>query len=637
MIKPILVLAVACASLTFGCSEYQQVASNVCGNLVTDPGEQCDGQSDCIAQGSNACRFSCENAAKQCPGTLGCSIDGVCIEPAGKFVSYEAATRYEMPADRIVVGDLDGDRRDDVIGVGESIRVRFGAPSNPLSQSYEKQIRPPTGAAAIAQLDGKGGLDVVFPTADGVFTLVSRGRELESIPYASANALPSDASRSCSVSNGWAMCRAVDLNRDNIVDRVGFFADRDNVEIELGRSTGAALTVVIDTVDIITDITVGDFDGDGFGDIGFATRSSASGADQHVSVVYGAPQPDAFVTKLLATADSVSGIAAADISQPPDGVDDLAVERTVLNTTGVAVYLGDSARDLSAPFALKAPQGLRTGLDTPYALVAGEFVGGANSGVDVMAYARNSAQPDQSFFWWLRGLGGAQLTVGATDTVEKSNISFLDETWQVGDLVTDSSAMANGPDEVIGLSPTTTGCGGPALTVAVPSARFTPTDLLRKTCLQVDGSGWRPAAIGLLRGNAPRAVSVALRGVSWWVGQASRLDEATMTKRLDGATTALPSGCRTPRLWQQTPDAATSLSWSCDGATETRIVAAQFAPKGSTLTAPAQTIATVPLGSDHVTGDFNGDGLTDIAIRNGRELTVLLQCSTDMVGSTPGC
>jgi hypothetical protein len=623
------------AAVASGCGDFAVVADGVCGNLVTDPGEQCDGQDSCFGagEGEAACRFRCEIGVTQCPGALGCSVEGVCVASAGKFVDYASATRYEMPADNIVVGDLDGDHRDDVIGVGDSIRVRFGSAASPLAASYEKQIRPPTGPATIGQIDGDGGLDVVFPTAEGVFTLVSRGRELESVPYSSANQLPLDTTRNC-VRSGWEMCKTIDLNRDGILDLVGFRKDLDNIEIELGRANGSPLALVIDTVDILTDIAVGDFDGDGFGDIAFAARASISGAKQNVSVVYGAPQPDGFVTAQLASADNIAGIAAADLSQPPDGIDDLAVSRTVRSTAGVAVYLGDSARDLSAPFSLN---GGRASLDVPYALVVGEFVGGAGSGTDVMAYALNPAEPSQSFFWWLRGLGDAQLAVGATDSIDKKRLAFLKNMWQVGNVVIDEPKMDNGPDEVIGLSPTAIGCAGPALTVAVPSARYTSSALLRSSCLQVEGTGWAPSKVGLLKGNSPRAVSVAQRGAQWWLGQAARLDDATQTQQLAGTTTMLPVGCRSPQLWTQTPDMGTSVSWSCNDAMATDIVSATFAAQGSTMMTGAQTIATVPLNSEHVIGDFNGDGLTDLAIRKDRELTVLLQCSADMVGSTPGC
>ncbi len=633
--KPSMMLWLSFA-LCVGCGDYNAVATGVCGNLVTEPGEQCDGQADCIADGAFACRLRCEAGVVDCPGALGCSADGACIAPTGAFIDVAAAQRFEMPADSIVVGDVDGDRRDDVIGVGESIRVRFGAVRDPLTTSYEKRIRPPTGPAAIGQIDGVGGLDVVFPTAEGIFTLVSNGRALESIPYTSAATLPSDAARECAATAGWAMCRAIDLNRDGRIDRIGFRTGFDNVEIELGRTNLPPLPFVIDTVDIVTDVTVGDFDGDGFGDLAYATRSATVGGAAGVHVVYGAPQPDAFVASELVTSDEVAGIAATDMSQPADGIDDIAVSKRRGETTGVAVYLGDSARDLSAPFALDGGRGK---LDVPYALVAGEFVGGQNSGVDVMAYARNPAQPGKSFFWWLRGTNDAQLSVGAVDEVDNSKLDFINDAWQVGDLVTDLSVGNNGPDEVIGLSPVAEGCTGPALTVAVPSARFTATALIRSACLAVPGSSWQPTKVGLVRGSSERAISIAQRGTSWWLGQAARLDEATANKTLTGVELELPAGCRAPQIWQQSPNAGTAVSWSCDSATNTQILVARYSTNATGGAKPAEqtVIATVSRGAQHLTGDFNGDGLVDVAVRQGRELTVLLQCSEDMVGTTPGC
>jgi hypothetical protein len=606
-----------------GCGKLADVPVDVCGNLVTEGAEQCDGQLGC----NDTCRFTCERGVTECPGELGCSVEGVCVASTSRFVGYDAAPRFEMPADRIVVGDLDGDLRDDIIGVGESLRVRFGSPGNPLVDALEKRIRPPTGPATIGQLDGRGGLDVVFPTEAGVFTLVSRGRELDAVPYASTAVVPDDSARSCVPSAGWKMCRTADLDRDGRADRVGFVMDRDNLELELGRSTGGPLRVTIDTADIITDVTTGDFDGDGFGDIAFASRSTIGGGGESVDVVYGAPSPNGFVTSRLVTATTVTGIAAADLDTPLDGLDDLAVARSIGGESGVAVYLGDSARDLSAPFAL---DGGRSRLDVPYALVAGEFVGGAGSGVDVMAYARNAQDPARTYFWWLRGIGNAQLVIGAIDPVDDAALTFLTGAWQVGDLVTDLSAMANGPDEVIGLSPRAPGCSGPALTVAVPSARFTATELLRSACLSVDGAGWQPSSIGLVGGSTPRAVYLARRGVSWWLGGVERLDDATVTKQLSGTEIDLDASCGDPQLWQQTPDAATRLSLMCGN----DLVSVRQARDGQVT---VTTLGTVVPGSTHIAGDFNGDGLTDLVVRRGRDLAVLLQCSTDMVGNTPGC
>jgi len=621
---------VALTLLASACADLEAVEPGTCGNLVVEAGEQCDGADTCGTEASAACRFTCEPGVSACPDALACAADGVCVATAGTFVPYGLARRYELAADRLVVGDLDGDRRDDLVAVAESIRVRFGDVDAPLFASYEKRIRPPTGSAAFGELDDQPGLDVVFPTVDGVFTLLARGRELDAVPYASASSLPDDGGAACAPSPGWAACRLADVNDDDLIDRVGFVTDRDNLEIELARPVGGPVLFVLDTLDLITDVTTGDFDGDGFDDVAFSTRSVDVGDVAGVQVVYGAPQPELFAMVEVAAGVDVTGVAAADLDDPADGLSELAVE-VVSDELRVAVYRGDSSRDLSAPFRL---EGDRAQLDVPYALVAGEFVGGAGSGVDVMAYARNADAPGRTFFWWLRGLGGAQLTVGAVDQVDATSLQFLDEQWRVADLVVDPST-GNGPDEVIGLSPRAPGCDGPALTAAVPSARFTATELLRSACLEVDGDGWQPALIGVLDGAATlRSVAIARQGEDWWLGETEHLEDATDANRLAGTTTSLEAGCRDPQLWAQTPDAGMSVSWICDGPSEASLVVLS-APRGEV--ASTSSLATLPAGATHVTGDFNGDGLTDVVVRNDREIAVLLQCSTDMVGATPGC
>ncbi len=612
------------------CGELASVESNTCGNLVVEAGEQCDGQDGCGATGRAACRFTCAPGGDVCPGALACGAEGVCVASTGTFVPYELSPHYEMLADRFVVGDLDGDRFDDLVGLGGSLRVRFGAASQPLLASSEKRIRPPTGDAAFGELDDQPGLDVVFPTADGVFTLVARGRELDAVPYASAQGLPDDSASDCTPTPGWAACKRADLDRDGRVDRVGYVARRDNLEIELGRAAGPPTRLTFDTLDIVTDLATGDFDGDGFDDVAYATRSVDGAATQTVRVVYGAPQPQQLTTALVTTADGIAGISAVDLA-PADGLADLAVQRTGASA-GVAVFLGDSARDLSAPFQLRSPD--RPDADVAFAVVAGEFVGGKGNGIDVMAYARNADDPARTFLWWLRGLGNAQLQLEIVDAIETSQLSFVETSWQVGDLVTDLSVDANGPDEVIGLS-STAGCPGPALTVAVPSARNTGTDLLRSACLDVNGAGWQPGFVGLVNdASVQRAVALAQRDATWWVGDASRLDEATASRRLAGTTAQLDPSCRDPQLWPQTPERTTFLSWTCDGPRGAELVALRRAT-GDVRAEPAPLVR-VPRGASHVAGDFNGDGWTDLVVREGSQVTVILQCSVDMAG-TPGC
>jgi hypothetical protein len=611
-----------------GCADFEEVPAETCGNLVVEATEQCDGQPNCGNQGAAACRFTCEAGGTACPGELACGADGVCATPTFRFSTYTEALKLEFPADEVVVGDLDGDRRDDLLGVGRSLRVRFGSGSSPLLESYEKPIRQPTGVAAFGELDSVAGLDVVIPTADGVFTLLGRGRSLEAVPYATVQALPDDGPRVCTPPLGWTACQRGDFDRDGRQDLAGFSADRDNIELRLARAS-VPVSVVIDTEDIVTDLTTGDLDGDGFDDIAFSTRSANGVTEGTVQVLFGAPQPQTQTAVRVLRARDVTGIAAADLDSPADGIADLGVARTVGGSSGVSLYLGNSSRDLSAPFRLARSQGA---LDVPYAVVVGEFVGGADSGVDVMAYARSAAPSDDTYFWWLRGLGNAQLEVGAVDAIDASELQFLTGDWKVADLLEDPSD-GNGPDEVVGLSPIAPACAGPALTTAVPSARFTSTSLLRSACLDVAGDGWSARRVSVVgQGTSSRTLALAQRSQQWWFGETDRLDLSLSNGSFTGATLALGDDCRDPQIWSQTPAAGSFVSWVCSRGAAASIVGVRRAPDGATQ---VETLATVPSGATHLVGDFNGDGLTDLTVRFGDTVGLLVQCSVE--DPRPGC
>ncbi len=615
------------ASLTLSaCDSLDPVATGICGNLVVEAGEQCDGAENCGREAAAACRFTCEPGEVSCPGDFACSAEGICVATAGPFVDPSSASRFELPVDRLVAGDFDGDFRADLVGVGTSARVRFGASTEPLRTSYEKPIRPPTGAAAFGELDDVAGLDVVIPTADGVFILVARGRELEAIPFARASALPDDSGSNCELPwpATWSVCKSGDFNRDGVQDRAGFILDRDNVLVELGREPSGFTPLMLDTNDVITDLATGDLDADGYSDIAITTRSVDGVIAATAHVVYGAPQASAFAIAPIATADAYDGVATADSDL--DGITDLAVSRS----GDVAVYLGSASRDLSAPFRLKPSN--RSGTDVPFAVVAGEFVGGPGSGIDVMAYARNPAEPEAAYFWWLRGTGNAQLSFPIVDRVPVNALGFLDEQWRVADILEEASDD-NGPDEVVGLSPTAAGCRGPALSAALPSARNTTVELLQRACLDVPGDGWVPELVGLTAiGEQPLAF--ARRGDEWWLGDRADLGASLASGELAGTTFDLPGTCRDAQLWPEVRGELTTVTWLCDREGATDIVAVRLAASGEYT---IETLGPAPSTADHLVGDFNGDGLTDVVLRDGRFVELRLQCSVDMVGQTPGC
>src|SRR5688500_11947581 len=83
------VLGTAAAS----CADIESIASDVCGNAVVDPGEDCDlgsrfaGQTACRAPGSEGeCRFDCaaaeDGSPTACPTGFGCGADAICRAPS---------------------------------------------------------------------------------------------------------------------------------------------------------------------------------------------------------------------------------------------------------------------------------------------------------------------------------------------------------------------------------------------------------------------------------------------------------------------------------------------------------------------------------------------------------------------------
>jgi len=179
---------------------------------------------------------------------------------------------------------------------------------------------------------------------------------------------------------------------------------------------------------------------------------------------------------------------------------------------------------------------------------------------------------------------------------------------------------------------------GPALSAAIPSARGTATELIRSACLAVPGAGWSAESSGLLYRTddhlvPDRAVVIAHRGDAWWLGSAARLDSATQTHELPGSVVTLGKDCRDAHLWNQLAELGTFVSVACDDGASTKLIGIQ---QRTGEDPQVVELAEVPLGAAHLTGDFNGDGLVDLVVRDGDGIEVLLQCSADLAG-TPGC
>jgi hypothetical protein len=97
-------------------------ATGVCGNLILDQGEDCDGTVGCGQPGTPAaCRFSCAGDAS-CDTGMSCGHDQICRRPTGFFnVSDPIGSGDEQ----FQVTDVDGDGTPDLIGRGPDETTLF--------------------------------------------------------------------------------------------------------------------------------------------------------------------------------------------------------------------------------------------------------------------------------------------------------------------------------------------------------------------------------------------------------------------------------------------------------------------------------------------------------------------------------
>jgi len=154
--------------LLAGCTTFDAVPRDVCGNGVVEPGEDCDStEPSCIA-----CAVACTTAA-DCPNdAYACGTDDRCHAPGGTLGQGQVAGAFAANEYRIT--DIDQDGLGDVIGASRSsIVIRHGAASGLLA-SLDSTLTPTqTGPASFGHLDGDGSLDLAITTPDGIVAYTS--------------------------------------------------------------------------------------------------------------------------------------------------------------------------------------------------------------------------------------------------------------------------------------------------------------------------------------------------------------------------------------------------------------------------------------------------------------------------------
>jgi hypothetical protein len=194
-----------------GCTKFQPIADGVCGNAVLDPGEDCDtfaelGADTVCAPASDmrGCHYVCDGSA-HCPSGWRCGVDAQCRHPSGSFL---APATVPFGAERISVGDADGDRIGDILGNGAStLSVLYGGPDQARDELRMWSIHSPP---EWRDVDGDGRIDAIVPTGPGTLVFLGTSqRRLTPATFAAGGASGMDAF-------GMAMHMDKDLLGDSI-------------------------------------------------------------------------------------------------------------------------------------------------------------------------------------------------------------------------------------------------------------------------------------------------------------------------------------------------------------------------------------------------------------------------------------
>ncbi|WP_437936061.1 hypothetical protein [Sorangium sp. So ce341] len=185
-----------------GCEELGEITPGICGNGVIEPSrnEDCDcfeASEACLVETKNAqgatsiavcnpprseneCRFGCDDAGQGCPSGWGCGIDRVCRASTGKFKPLGAA--LPLGAQRLLTGDLDGDGRGDLVGVGSTSLEALYFDAN---STVGTQVSIPSAGdtPALARLTDDVTTDIALSVGPGVAILSGQpGRTFAPVP-----------------------------------------------------------------------------------------------------------------------------------------------------------------------------------------------------------------------------------------------------------------------------------------------------------------------------------------------------------------------------------------------------------------------------------------------------------------------
>lgn len=546
---------------------------------------------------------------------------------------------------RVFVADINNDTHGDLIvgstsaGGKPKVRVAYG---DGLALKPLVDAPPELGEVPLAAgfLDADDLIDLVIPS--GILLSMRPGAKGDGGGDPDGGGAPPSWISVPVPTKKWTVARIGDVNRDGLADVIGASENEPDIDVLEGTGGFNMPPFSIATTGSVTKLVVGDFDLDRNGDIAFVQARPAS-AEREVAIAYGraltmppeSPKPAGRLDGIRQVFVSDTGLSLTS-APPTTGTD--------LPAFSVALLLSSAERQPVAPLLFANPA---TGATTRSELTTRALVAAPNNTneVDLIGlvaqsdYTRTNGQKkgDATYGVWVApGTGplafnSPQLAIPLTNlfAVDKSTDSFLVQMTS-GDLDGDKNA------EIIALAPDDTGKGagmyvihsGPqsGLPVQVPIPERAVPGGMRAQLVDIDGDG-HDDLVSVLRDTTNKRLEV---NVFFGDGKANLAIPGVAIKL------PIPKGAADDDYAALGFTSITTAGGAVGTAGGARHELAIITPRHlfRVFVRPDRTAdvvdATAPFGdirygSAVVAGDFDGDGVDDLAIADQGSIRISRQ------------